>query len=133
MEVVFFCEAALKSNLISETGAIINSSQQIIGKILPGEEETTLSSFWNNPSATNRKLSFRPLTLFYNQNDPTKTQKIRGIPWRLTVSDTNTQIPTPTFTIETTASVNNGKFAKTQTVTLKEKTSISALDSFVAE
>ncbi|PID70169.1 hypothetical protein CSB37_03255 [bacterium DOLZORAL124_38_8] len=125
----FFCEATLNAT----NNNSIDTTKKIIGKILPGEEETTLKQFWS--TGKNKKLTFRPLTLFYNQNDSTKKQKIKGIPWRLELinAKNNPEIPTPTFTITTTAKLKDGKFAKQQSVTLKEKTAIGALDSFVTE
>ena len=69
------------------------------------------------------------MAFFYNDHD--QDTKIKGIPWKLTVNGES--IPTPNFTITTTSSYSNGKYSKTETKTLKEKTAISSFDSFNAE
>ena len=123
----FFCEEYL-----NVTGALkntISSVEPIIGYILPGQTPSTLSDFWNQSGTTNRKLRFNPLAFFYNDHD--QDTKIKGIPWKLTVNGES--IPTPNFTITTTSSYSNGKYSKTETKTLKEKTAISSFDSFNAE
>ena len=129
----FYCEKYLNDGF--ESDKIISSSLAIIGYILPGQKEAYLNEFWdgsdtNGNDITDRKLSFRPLTFFYNDNET--SEKIKGIPWKLTVKS---DIPTPTFKIVTEASLRGvgGSFEKTESRTLDEKTAISSFDNFNAE
>lgn len=128
------------SGLGSSSYVSVNTTQAIMGKILPGDNQATLNQFVNGSdlyvgsgSNNERKftLNFRPLMPFEDIDG----NKIKGIPWAIVMQSlpgTAAGIPKPYYEAEVLA-VDQNNYRRYVRTTIMEETAVGVLDVLTLE
>ena len=121
----FICESQLAA--LGNGSLDIDTSQPILGRILPGLATTTLDNFWDCNDAgggncSDFRVSMRPLLGF---TDSVDSSKIIGIPYSIATNG-GSRFPLPNYVVNTDVTQEN--FSQAVQLEIPEKTSIGVFD-----
>ncbi len=119
----FVCETNL--NTIAKTEIISNAFLK--GQVLPGNTTPGFNDFYASTDHEKYKLSFQALLPF---EDSASDTTISGIPLSLSFTRTP-DFPQPFYHL--TATVNKGAYQRSRTLTIPERTTLSAFDYVILD